>query len=240
MKDFNVNIILNTYRGDQKALRRAVQSCLDQYKCNVKLIVSTVVGDPSIETLKKFDVKIVTRDEPGIYAQLNTALKEITEEWWCYMSGNDEAYPKKMYSEITRCLNNNAKICYSAFDSYNTSTKKLTLKKFPEYSFLKHLEGNFVTDVATMHRSVSDKYAPFSEEFDNMGYWDFWLRIGREHPEYFVYNNSPTFKYIVSGDSRHVKRKKNPEWVKREFDDRVKMLKRFGPLRGRYKKGLAK
>ena len=156
------------------------------------------------------------------------------------MSGNDEAYPKKMYSEITHCLNNNAKICYSAFDSYNTSTKKLTLKKFPEYSFLKHLEGNFVTDVATMHKSVSDKYAPFSEEFDNMGYWDFWLRIGREHPEYFAYNNSPTFKYIISDDSRHVKRKKDPRWVKKEFNDRVKMLKRFGTLRGPYKKGFVR
>jgi len=237
MKKINANIIINTYNGNQKELLLAVNSCLNQKKCNIKLIVSTVYGDPSIKTLDDFNLKIVKSKKPGIYSQLNAAVKEITEEWWCYMSGNDIAYPEKIFSEVSCCLSNNAKICYSAFDRYDLFTKKLSRKSFHNYSFEKHLEGNFVTDVATMHKSVSDEYGPFLEEFDNLGYWDFWLRVGQNHPEYFTYNKNPTFKYVVSSESRHVKRKNNKKWQEKEFKDRVKMLKRFGPLRGIYKEG---
>ena len=153
------------------------------------------------------------------------------------MSGNDIAYPNKLRSEIETCIKNNAKICYSGFDRYDVSSGKKKSMRFKKYSFKAHLEGNYVTDVATMHKSVSDEYGPFSAEVDNMGYWEFWLRVGQEHPEYFVYNPASTFKYIVSEDSRHVKRKSDPEWVKREFEDRVRMLSKFGPLRGAYAKG---
>ena len=237
MKSFRANIIINTYKGNQKDLIKSVESCLNQRRCKVSLIVSTVLGDPSIETLRGLDLNMVISSKPGIYSQLNAAAKELTEDWWCYFSGNDIAYPEKLYSEIKHCLDNKAKICYSAFDAYNASSKKLSTRRFHDYSFNKHLEGNFVTDVATMHRSISDKYAPFSEDFDNMGYWDFWLRVGLEHPEYFAYNPAKTFKYIISKDSRHVKRKSDEKWKRKEFEDRVRMLRRFGPLRGRYKDG---
>lgn len=234
MKKFNANIIINTYKGDQKLLVEAVNSCLKQNDCNIKLIVSTVAGDPSIETLKGFDLELVVSRVPSIYGQLNAATKKITEEWWCYMSGNDLAYPDKMRLEISKCIKNNAKICYSAYDISNGG-KKVRTQQFPEYSFEKNLEGNFITDVATMHKDVLDKYGPFSEDFDNLGYWDFWLRVGKDHPEYFIYNSIPTFLYKVSNESRHIIRSKDKEWKKRELEDRRVMLKRFGPLRGKYK-----
>ena len=93
---FDANIIINTYKGDQKDLIRSVESCLNQDGCRTSVIVSTVKGDPSLRTLEKFDVRMVTSEKPGIYPQLNRALKEVDKDWWCYMSGNDIAYPNKL------------------------------------------------------------------------------------------------------------------------------------------------
>ena len=130
MIKYSANIIINTYQGDQDDLVRAVNSCLNQAKCTIKLIVSTVEGDPSISTLNGFDLKIIKSKKPGIYSQLNTALEEITEDWWCYMSGNDIAYPDKLYSEIKACEKKNAKICYSAYDRYQKITGSIKKKRF--------------------------------------------------------------------------------------------------------------
>ena len=144
-------------------------------------------------------------------------------------------YKNKMHQEISCCLLNNALICYSSFDMIDLNTNETKQLNFlPNYDFNEHLKGNFVYDLATMHRSVIERYGPFSEEFDNLGFWDFWLRIGKDHPEYFTYNKKPTFKYIVSNDSRSQKRKQDQKWREIEFNERKKMLLRFGELRGKY------
>lgn len=230
-------IIVCTYKGNQSHLVQAVESYLDQYDCEIHLVVSTVTGDKSVSTLSDFDVEFVTQEYPSIYQQLNNATAFIKNDWWCYMSGNDIALPTKVKTEIDLCLRAKKKICYSAYNVVDSKLNFIRLAQFAEeYSLEKNLEGNFVADTSMIHRSVSDAYLPFSEEFDNLGYWDFWLRIGSEHPEWFVYNPEPTWEYRVNDESRHVKRSKDINWQKRELKDRQKMLKRFGPLRGRYAK----
>lgn len=230
-------IIVCTYKGNQLHLGQAVESYLRQKGCDIHLVISTVDGDESLNTLANFDVEFVTQKYPSIYEQLNNATSFVKSDWWCYMSGNDIALPTKVESEINMCLTTDKKICYSAYNVVDSELNFIRRAQFSEeYTFEKNLEGNFVADTSMIHRSVSDAYLPFSEEFDNLGYWDFWLRIGSKHPEWFVYNPEPTWNYRVDDESRHVQRSKDADWEKRELEDRRQMLKRFGPLRGKYAK----
>ena len=235
MDNLKASIIINTYNGNQKHLVEAVSSCLNQKRVEIDLIVSTLKNDPATKTLKGYNLRFCINDRPGIYYQLNNALKMINSDWWSYISGNDTLLLNKTYQEISLCLKNNKKICYSAYNVVDNDLNFKRINRFFDYSFAKHLEGNFVNDAAIVHKSVLDKYGPMTEEFDNLGYWDFWLRVGKEHPEYFIYNNNPVFNYRISKNSRHIKRKASPEWRKKELRERRKMLIRHGPLSGIYK-----
>jgi glycosyltransferase involved in cell wall biosynthesis len=236
MKAIDASIIINTYNGNQDHLVEAVTSCVNQAGCKIQMIVSTVVGDPSIDTLSKmnFDVEVVKNKKPGIYSQLNNAVKKIKNEWWCYISGNDVMHPNKIFQEANLCNKFGKKVCYSGFDVTDCELNFMHQKRFHNYSFTKNLEGNFINDAALIHKSLSDKYCPFTEEFDNLGYWDFWLRIGRDNPKCFVYNPNSVFSYRLCNDSRHIKRKADKTWRKKELEDRRRMLSRFGKLRGKY------
>lgn len=234
---YKASIIVCTFKGNQIHLEEAVRSYLNQTDCDIQLIISTVEGDESLRTLADYDVVFVTQKTPSIYGQLNNATKYIENEWWCYMSGNDVALPNKLRDEISLCIIHNKKICYSAYNVVDGQLKFVRKLEFlNSYSFEKNLEGNFIADTSTIHKSVSDAYLPFSMEFDNLGYWDFWLRIGKEHSDWFIYNPNSTWNYRVNEQSRHQKRKKDESWEQQELQDRIKMLERFGPLRGKYGK----
>tara|TARA_Y100000034_G_C6804077_1_gene360876 strand:- start:24 stop:737 length:714 start_codon:yes stop_codon:yes gene_type:complete len=230
------SIIINTLNGNQKHLKEAVDSCIGQDGCKIQLIVSTVKKDPCLITLKNYNIDFVINDRPGIYYQLNNATKKIKNDWWCYISGNDVMDPKKISTEIYICKKKGKKICYSDYNVCDENMKFLYKKEFHKYSFEKNLEGNFIHDGALIHRSISDKYLPFIEKFDNLGYWNFWLRVGRDNPDAFLYNKHIAFNYRLSNSSRHVKRKYNKAWKRQEFLDRVNMLSGFGKLRGKYAK----
>ncbi len=228
-------IVVCTYKGNQEHLVQAVESYLNQEGCKIQLIVSTVKGDDSLKTLAGHKIKFAIQERPSIYQQLNNATSLIKHDWWCYMSGNDVALPTKVKTEIDLCIREKKRICYSAYNIVDSDLNFVRIAEFEKtYSLERNLEGNFVADTAMIHKSVSDSYLPFSEEFDNLGYWDFWLRIGQDHPEWFIYNPLPTWDYRVSGESRHVKRSQDSRWRKQELKDRQRMLERFGPLRGKY------
>lgn len=236
MDNLKASVIINTLNGNQKHLVEAANSVLNQDGIDIHLIVSTIKNDPSLMTLKNHPIDWMINDRAGIYYQLNNALKKVKHDWWSYISGNDIMLNHKMIQEISLCIKNKKKICYSDYNVMDNEMNYIKTNTFFPYSFKKHLEGNFVNDAATVHKSLISEYAPMLEEFDNLGYWDFWLRIGKRHPDYFIYNPNPVFNYRLSKDSRHVIRKSDKAWQKRELEDRKKMLIRHGPLRGKYAK----
>jgi len=236
MDRLKATVIINTYNGNQKYLLDSVNAIKNQNNVDVQLIVSTVKNDNSIFTLKDHDVDLLINDKPGIEYQLNNATKKIKNDWWCYISGNDIMEKNKLYTEISLCKDNNKKICYSAYNVCDENMGFLYKKEFFEYSFNKNLEGNFIHDAALINTELFFKYAPFNSKYDNLGFWNLWLRIGKSNQEHFLYSNHTDFNYRLSNDSRHVLRKKNKEWQKKEFNERIDMLSEFGELKGKYAK----
>lgn len=225
---YDASVIINTYRNSDNNLEEAIKSYLNQHGVNMQLIISTVKGDSSIKLAEKYNLECCISDKPGIYEQLNKALSLIKNDYFAYASGNDVAYPNKMFDEIDHCVKANKMVCYSGFDYANADLKVYATKIFHDYNYERHLKGNFVNDCATIHKSMLDKYAPFKLEFKNHAYWDFWLRIFEGEGNVFVYNPNPTWIYRVSNKSSHVIRSKDEKKIQENNESRIKMLSTHG------------
>ena len=205
--------LINSYNDNQKMLRRSVESCLSQDKVKVQIILSTVRGDLAIDTVRKIskDIDIVINDKPSIYKQINNALPLVKYDWFSFFSGNDIALKNKMRDEIDLCRGKK-KVCYSSYLKCRNGSdvKKAKFTGYCDYNYKKHLKGNFVSDVAVMHKSILDKYSPFREKFDKFAFYDLWLRICEgEGESVFVYNSKPTWLYLIDKNSLHQSRRRD-------------------------------
>lgn len=223
IKKQKVSVVMNSYRENEQYFNQAVLSYLNQKGVEVELIVSTVQGDPCIEWSKKLGVhKIVVNKKPGIYQQLNNALKHMTGDWFAYASSNDVALETKLYNETNTCIANKAKVCYSSFYHTDESLKIVKTYKSKEYDYQKHLKGNFVNDCATVSMDILRKYAPFRTEHNNHAYHDFWLRIYQGEGNVFAVCKQPTWYYRVFEQSQHLRRK--GEKAQKNRDDFHKLI----------------
>jgi len=205
--------LINSYNDNQKMLNRSIKSCLYQDGAKIQIILSTVKDDPSIQTARKIskDIDIVVNDKPSIYRQINNALPFVRYDWFSFFSGNDVALKTKIRDEINLCKGNK-KICYSSYLKCNNGAdiKKSKIFNFFNYDYKKHLEGNFVSDVAVMHKSILDNYYPFKEKFDKFAFYDFWLRVCEgEGESVFIYNSKPTWIYLIDKNSLHQSRRRS-------------------------------
>jgi glycosyltransferase involved in cell wall biosynthesis len=219
-------VIINTYNEDKNILQRAVQSYIDQ--CH-QLIISTVEGDPSIKYIKGVDWAILPKAKHagkspfGSFQQINNALPLVTGDYFCWASGNDYAKPHKVLMEVDALIRTGAHVCYSSFIVDKPNTKRI--QAFHDYDYQKHLQNNFVSDCAMMSRYILEKYLPFHQQWNNMAFWDLWLRIYEGEGNVFTYNNIPTWTYVHRDSDMSKMRKKSPEQIAKNNEDRTNMLK---------------
>lgn len=229
-------VIMNTYNENETHLIQAIESYLKQEGADVELIISSIEGDKNEYIFKQFPVKVTYFPKDlhpgkcplGSFLQLNSALKLMTGEWFCFASSNDIAKPNKIAQEIDYCQKARKLICYSAYQFADNDLNLGAVQPFYSYDYEKHLHGNFVSDCALIHKSIVDKYLPFKTEYNNYAYWDLWLRVYEGEGNVFVYNPNPTWVYRQSSTSMHVKRAKDLEELSRALADKTYMLSKHG------------
>ena len=232
--DMFVTIIMNTYKEDLSLLQAAIDSCLNQTKVDVQLIISTVKGDKNISWIKNnfHNIQLIItnkvnhpgRSVEGSFFQINAALPFIKGNWFHFISSNDILYHDKCFLEITKCKETGKKICYSNFNHINEAGERTYTTKFFEYDHAKHLTGNFVSDASLISADLIKKYAPFRTDLNNYGYWDLWLRIYEGEGNVFCFNPIPVFDYRVINSSMHIERSKNQKEIEITKKFKLKML----------------
>jgi len=220
-----VSVVMNSYNEKPKYLIEAIESYLNQKDVIVELIVSTVRGDSCIDICKKYPLKLVINEVPGIYSQLNAGMKAATGDWITYASSNDKALDTKLIDEVNMCINNNKEVCYSSFYKCDPTLNVKSTMKFSPYNYETHLKGNFVSDCALFSKRLLDKYLPFEEEYGNFAYHSFWLRVFEGEGDVFVYNDNPTWLYRINNKSRHIKKQSDKSLLALENTQRENMLK---------------
>lgn len=221
-----VSVIMNCYRVSVRFLEDAIESYKTQAGVDVQLIVSTVVGDEAVQIANSRDCTVVVSERPGIYAQLNNALRVVDGDWFAYAAGDDIAEPHKLAHELAICLEQGADVCYSSFYITDHLLRVRSVFRPPsaEYSRDLHLQSNFVSDCALMSRTLLESCSPFDESVGDHAFWDFWLRARRDHGANFAYNPKPEWYYRQHGEAIHARW--TAEDRARRHQDALRMLSR--------------
>lgn len=220
-----VSVIVNSFNEKEIVFKKTIESILNNKNVDLQIVLSTVSGDNCLNYLKDYNLTLVVNSKPGIYQQINNTIEHLTGDYITYFSSNDIMSKYKLQIESEMLRQSGKKVCYSAFNKIEIDGKK-NVKSFYDYSFDKHLVGNFVSDCSMVKKDIFTKYSPFNVEYGNHAFHDFWLRIYEGEGDVFVYNPTPTWDYLVTEDSSHFKRSKNPQKKIENELSRQKMLEK--------------
>ena len=153
-----VTIIIPVYKGKQY-MREAIDSALAQTYDNLEILVINDGSPDNGETdriAKSYGDKIryIYKENGGVSTVLNMALKEMTGEYFSWLSHDDVYYPQKIEDEINYLTENNLLdekvILYSDYDIIDQDSILTTKSIKPhketaekhEYSLLRgHING---------------------------------------------------------------------------------------------------
>jgi len=230
----SISVIMNCIDENPQYFKEAVESILNQKDVSVHLILSTVEGDISIEWIKEYKGDIFVsafplKDHPGrspegSFAQLNYALQYVKHDWLCFCSSNDTIFDSKFADEIHCAESENKLMCYSNLHITDKDLNVTSTTAYGSFTRARHLQNNFMPDQSTINFKKLKKYLPFSVEWYNCGFWDFWMRVYEGEGDVFAYNPKPERYYRQLSNSMHIERNKNPEKVAMYKQQRALML----------------
>ncbi len=215
---------MNSFNETEYKFHRAVNSVLGQKNVKIQLLLSTVENDPCIKWANQYNIEIIINKKPGIYEQINATLPYIKGNYVAYSSSNDVMILNKFFIEKNKLIETNKKVCYSSFYHVDDDLNIIKTAHFKEYDYSSHLCGNFVSDCALVEYSIFKKYTPFELKYGNHAYYDLWLRIYEGEGDVFCYNDIPTWNYVISHSSQHIKRENDDIKKKINEDSRAFML----------------
>lgn len=231
----NISVIMNCIDENPQYFKEAVDSILGQNGVSVHLILSTVEGDPSIKWIEDYtgDIYVCAypkKDHPGrspegSFAQLNYALQFVAHDWLCFCSSNDVILCSKFIDEIECAEANKKLVCYSDLSITDKDLNVTSTTKYGGFTRARHLQTNFIPDQSTINYSKLKKYLPFSVEWYNCGFWDFWMRVYEGEGDVFAYNPKVERDYRQLGNSMHIERNRDPAKVAMYHQQRALMLK---------------
>lgn len=135
-KEPKVSIIIPVYNGDNY-VSLAIESALRQTYKNIEIIV---VNDGSKDKTDKIcksygkKIKYIKKENGGVSTALNLGIKNMTGDYFSWLSHDDLYYPEKIEKEIDYLRENNLiyskTIIYSDYDIMNAKGESLGTIKF--------------------------------------------------------------------------------------------------------------
>jgi len=185
-----VSIVIPVY-NNEKYVKESIESALNQTYQNTEVIaIDDGSTDKSPEILKKYSrkIKIFSKKNGGTSSALNVGIKEMTGEWFKWLSGDDVLLPNAVEElmKVTKNLKNKEKfIIVSDFYCIDSSGKligeKVINKSYAELDnfhmnmvLLDHHFGN--PNASIIYRSALAKFGGFDENFNNLPDYELWLR----------------------------------------------------------------
>jgi len=183
-----VSIIIPVYNA-QDYLEECLDSALNQTYDKIEIItVNDGSKDNSLDILKKYSnkIKIISKKNGGTASALNLGIKNMSGEWFKWLSADDVLYPNAVKELIdeAKLLPDKRYILYSNYDIIDAHGKiidKVTEPNYNELDFfsmnvilLDHFIGNGTTSL--IHESIIDEFGMFNETIGYKEDYELWLR----------------------------------------------------------------
>lgn len=184
-----ISIVIPVYNA-QEFLEECINSALNQTYSKTEIIaIDDGSTDHSLEILKGYSDKIltITKKNGGTASALNLGIKNMSGEWFKWLSADDVLYSnalEEMIIESSKVENREDTIFYSNYDIINSDGDMIEKFIEPNYNqletfqqgviLLDHYFGNGTTSL--IHRTAIQKYGAFNETIGYKEDYEFWLR----------------------------------------------------------------
>jgi len=227
-----VTVIMNTFNERRDWLAASIERIAPQVK---QLLISACEGDWNLTYMQEIlpkNARIVLlphsqqlgKCPQQSFRQINNALPYVATEYVSWTSSDDLMHPHKYQTELDLLIRTNKQVCYSDYEMVSEHGRHLSFVKLGNYSYERHLVGNFVSDLSLMRTDLLKEFGLLGDKWRNYAYWDMWLRIYETHGDVFVNNPKSMWQYKQDVNSTHIKRKHSAEMQEEARRDREAML----------------
>ena len=189
-----VSIIIPVYNAE-KFIESCIESALEQSYKDIEIIaIDDGSTDNSSKILEKFQdrIKIIHKDNGGTATALNTGIKEMTGDWFKWLSADDILYPnavEELIKESQKITDKTNVIFYSSYDIINSEGKVIRQFIEPDYKELSAFEVNVILldehigngTTSLIHKSMFERYGSFNETIGYSEDSELWLRFCLVH-----------------------------------------------------------
>ena len=232
-KEPKVSIIIPVYNG-KDFMREAIDSALKQTYKNIEVIVVNDGSNDDGATRKigmsyGKKIKYYEKENGGVSTALNLALKEMTGEYFSWLSHDDRYYKDKVKHQIETLnkYNNDNIIVYSDYDLMDANSNIFAesimdhelLTKKPEYGLLR---GAINGITLLIPRKAFDECGFFREDLRCTQDYDLWLEMAKKYK--FVHE-----PIILATTRLHKNQTGNtsPKVLSENYDLWIKMIESF-------------
>lgn len=150
-----------------------------------------IVDDGSAEAISTThpNVRVIRHDTNlGISAALNTGIRAMSTDWFCWLPSDDLFAPRKVELQRAALFERKA---FASFHQYYTFTNSIATPggQSTAWDWTSHLKqqrqlgvGCAINGLTTMiHRSVFERVGYFDTSFSYGQDWDMWARIALQY-----------------------------------------------------------
>lgn len=197
MKMPKVTIIIPVYKGENY-MREAIDSALKQTYKNLEILVIND-GSPDNGMTEKIaksygdKIKYMSKENGGVSTVLNMAIKEMSGEYFSWLSHDDVYYPEKIEEEVNYLLEHKLLgkkvILYSDYDLIDENSNKFAevirdhemLEKKPEYSLLRCIVNGITLLIP---KKAFDECGNFDENLRCVQDYELWYKMMKKGYEF--------------------------------------------------------
>lgn len=190
-----VSIVIPVYNAADY-LEECIRSALGQtYKDTEVIAIDDGSTDNSLEILRSFENKItvVEKENGGTASALNAGIRNMTGEWFKWLSADDVLYPNavEILVRVGESLGERGKnsILYGSCDMIDSDSKVFATYREPNLNDMDQLEHticlmhSFIGNgsMSMLHRSMFERFGRFSEDLERAEDIEMWLRLCALH-----------------------------------------------------------
>ncbi len=177
-----VSLIIPVYNGE-KYISKSLESALNQTYKNIEIIVvNDGSTDNSEEIIKRYNgkIKYIKKENGGVSTALNLALKEMTGDYFSWLSHDDLYYPTKIEEEVNEIEDKTIIMSdYDLIDEYGKFKCNITIPHeiIEEHNELALYKG-FINGITLLiPKKAFDECGSFDEDLRCTQDYDMWFRM---------------------------------------------------------------
>ncbi|PKL52496.1 MAG: glycosyl transferase [Nitrospira bacterium HGW-Nitrospira-1] len=187
-----VSIVIPVFNGSDY-MNQAIDSALAQTYPNIEIVVVNDGSNDGGATEKIVlsygeKVRYFSKENGGVGSALNVAIKEMSGEYFSWLSHDDLYYPDKVESQVKTLagMENLKTILYGDYAVFSDNPNKVSEKRLPsvppeQFRYFLTVKNVLHGCTLLLPKSAFDEYGLFNEKLRTTQDYDLWFRMAKKY-----------------------------------------------------------